>query len=216
VIDAFRRHLTYANVIATLALFIALGGTSYAVFNVGSREVRDNSLRGRDIRNNTLRSRDIRDQSLLARDIGRDKLGARVIKESALATVPRATEAERLDGASAQELRIRCAGNTVAQAGGCIELSARGPAGFLGAVNICDQVGRGLPTMAQLDAFIRSPHGPAPQPEWTASVYRNPANGSNPFEQLEAVVLGRGAEVSYDRVYLAVQHGFRCVALPSN
>jgi hypothetical protein len=38
----------------------------------------------------------------------------------------------------------------------------------------------------------------------------------NASDQLEAVVLGDGASVGYDRVYLAVQHAFRCVALPSN
>jgi hypothetical protein len=69
--------------------------------------------------------------------------------------------------------------------------------------------------MPQLDAFLRS-HGPLVQPEWTGSVYRNSANGPNPFDQLEAVLLSGTGEVSYDRVYLAVQHAFRCVALPSN
>ena len=70
--------------------------------------------------------------------------------------------------------------------------------------------------MPQLDRFARS-NGPlSPQGEWTASVYRNPDNGSDPSDQLEAVVLSGGGVVSYDRVYLAVQHAFRCVALPSN
>ena len=59
-------------------------------------------------------------------------------------------------------------------------------------------------------------HGPlSPAGEWTSSVYRNPDNGPDPFDQLEAVVLTGGGVVSYDRVNLAVQHAFRCVALPS-
>jgi hypothetical protein len=69
--------------------------------------------------------------------------------------------------------------------------------------------------MPELDRFARS-HGPLAQPEWTGSVYRNPDNGPNAFDELEAVLLGGFGEVSYDRVYLAVQHAFRCVALPSN
>jgi len=40
------------------------------------------------------------------------------------------------------------------------------------------------------------------------SVYRNPDNGLNRFEQLETVVLSGFADVGYDRVYLAVQHPF--------
>ena len=213
--ERIRSRLTYANVVATLALFVALGGTSYAVLRVGSDDVVDDSLRSRDIRNNTLRGRDVHDRSLKARDLRRDSLGSGVVKESRLGTVPRAAEAEHLGGMSAQDLKLRCPLGTAARAGVCIETEAREPNGFLTATNVCDQSGRGLPTMPQLDAFLRA-NGPAAAPEWTASVYRNPGNGSNPFDQLETVVLNGFGEVGYDRVYLAVQHAFRCVALPSN
>jgi len=70
--------------------------------------------------------------------------------------------------------------------------------------------------MPQLDPVARF-HGPlTAQGEWTSSVYRNPDNGADPADQLEAVVLSGGGAVGYDRVYLAVQHAFRCVALPTN
>jgi hypothetical protein len=69
--------------------------------------------------------------------------------------------------------------------------------------------------MSELDRFARS-SGPLPQPEWTSSVYRHESNGPSPFDQLEAVLLSDTGDVSYDRVYLPVQHPFRCVALPSN
>jgi hypothetical protein len=69
--------------------------------------------------------------------------------------------------------------------------------------------------MPQLDRFARS-NGPLPQAEWTGSVYRNPANGPNPVDELETVLLSGFGQVGYERVYLAVQHAFRCAALPSN
>lgn len=52
--DRRDRRLTYANVTATLALFVALGGTSYAVTklprnSVGSNQVRDGSLLRKDL-----------------------------------------------------------------------------------------------------------------------------------------------------------------------
>ena len=74
-----RPHLTYANVVATLALFAALGGSSYAVTKVGSKDIRNNSVRSRDIRDNDLRTRDVRNHSLLLRDFkpGQVKSGAR-------------------------------------------------------------------------------------------------------------------------------------------
>jgi hypothetical protein len=211
----FRRRLSYANVIATLALFIALGGTSYAVLHLGSEDVVDNSLRSRDIRNDTLLSRDLRDRSVRARDVRTNVLGGREIREVALGVVPRAAEANRVGGATADELRVRCPPDTAKTAGVCIETNARAPAGFLTALNTCDQAGRGLVTMPQLDPFVRS-RGVMPQSEWTSSVFRNPDNGPTAVEQLETVVLQGGADPSYDRVYVPVQHAFRCVALPSN
>ena len=213
---SLRRHLSYSNVTATAALFVALGGTSYAVIHIDSGDIVDNSVRSKDIRNNSVRSRDVRDGTLQARDLRRNSLGGGVVKESALGQVPRAADAGRVGGATVQDLRVQCPADTVGDAGVCIERSARAADGFLGATNACDNAGRGLPTMSQLDPFARS-HGPlGAQGEWTSNVYRNPDNGMNPFDQLEAVVLGEGGAVNYERVYLAVQHAFRCVALPSN
>lgn len=63
-----RARMTYANVIATLALFIALGGSSYAALMITGRNVKDGTLTGADIKNNSVTSADIRDGSLLARD----------------------------------------------------------------------------------------------------------------------------------------------------
>jgi hypothetical protein len=207
--------LSYANVTATLALFVSLGGTSYAVLHIGSDDVVDNSLRSRDIRNGGVLGRDVRDRTIRARDIRSDALGSRVVKESALETVPRAVDALRLGGATAQELRVKCPSDTLRKAGICIETSARGPDGFVGAVDQCSRAGRELIAMSELDLYARS-NGPLNQPEWTASVYRNPDNGPTAVEQLEAVLIGGVGDVSYDRVHVPVQHAFRCVALPSN
>ena len=54
------QRLTYANVMSTVALFIALGGTTYAVSNIGSADIRDNSVRSADLRNNDVRGGDVR------------------------------------------------------------------------------------------------------------------------------------------------------------
>lgn len=74
-----RKRLTYANVVATIALFLALGGSSYAL-TVGTGAIKNNSIRSVDVRNGTLRDRDVR----------RGALGSRAIHESALGTVPSA------------------------------------------------------------------------------------------------------------------------------
>jgi hypothetical protein len=198
-----------------MALFVALGGTSYAVLRVDSRDVVNNSLRSSDVRNNSLRSRDIRDQTLRARDLRPNALGGGVVKESALGQVPRATDADRVGGLTPQELRVSCPPDTVAKAGLCVERNPRTPTDFLAASNICDNAGRGVPTMPQLDRFARSQGPLAPGGEWTASVYLYAAGGPT-FDELEALVLSGGGDVTRDRVNAPIQHAYRCVALPSN
>ena len=49
-----RQHLTYANVMATVAVFIALGGTSYALTlprnSVGASQIRENAVGASELR----------------------------------------------------------------------------------------------------------------------------------------------------------------------
>ncbi|MET0616061.1 MAG: hypothetical protein ABW142_11480 [Thermoleophilaceae bacterium] len=63
-----RIRLSYANVVATLALFAALGGSSYAAIAVTGAQVRDGSLTGKDVHNSSLTGKDVRNASLLAQD----------------------------------------------------------------------------------------------------------------------------------------------------
>ena len=72
---ALRARLTYANVMASIALFVALGGTSIAALRIGSRQIVDNSVRSRDLRDNDVRGRDVRNGSLTGRDLRRNSIG---------------------------------------------------------------------------------------------------------------------------------------------
>jgi hypothetical protein len=59
-----RKGISYANVVSTLALFIALGGVSYAAVklpahSVGTRQLRDNAVNGEKVRNHSLTALDI-------------------------------------------------------------------------------------------------------------------------------------------------------------
>jgi hypothetical protein len=77
-LNKLRASLSYANVTATMAIFVALGGTSYAVAtgSIDSREIKNNGVRSKDIRNNDVRSKDIRDRSLLRKDFKSGQLPA--------------------------------------------------------------------------------------------------------------------------------------------
>jgi hypothetical protein len=70
---------SHGTVVAYLALFVALGGSSYAAVAITGRDVRDGSLTGRDIGNNSLTGRDIR--GITGRDVRNNSLtGADVAK----------------------------------------------------------------------------------------------------------------------------------------
>jgi hypothetical protein len=71
-------RLSYANVTATLALFLALGGTSYALTlprnSVGSKQIRSRAVGTSELHAGAVRSSAVRDRSLQLRDLS---LGAR-------------------------------------------------------------------------------------------------------------------------------------------
>jgi hypothetical protein len=64
------RRLTFANVVAALALFVALGGTGYAAFAVTGKNVVNGSLTGADVRNGTLLAKDFKTGQLPAGEPG--------------------------------------------------------------------------------------------------------------------------------------------------
>jgi hypothetical protein len=140
VIQALRRRLSYANVLATMAVFIALGGSSYAALSITGRDVVNGSLTHRDLKRNTL--------------------GGSRIKESRLGTVKRARNADRLNGVTAARLLVRCRAGTVPVSDVCIETTARAAAPYSTAAVDCESTdrrdgpGRRLPSHDELMTAI--------------------------------------------------------------
>jgi hypothetical protein len=69
-----RARLTYANTMATIAVFIALGGTTYAAAtlprnSVGAKQIRSNAVGASEIRAGAVRSSELRNGSVTLRDI---------------------------------------------------------------------------------------------------------------------------------------------------
>jgi hypothetical protein len=149
-----RARLTYANVVATLALFLALGGASYAAVRVGSRQIVNNSVRTQDLRNNDIRSQDIRNRTIRGGDILTNTITGRQVRESTLDSVP---DADKLGGAAASSYRVSCPAGTLRWAGGCMEAAARAPATFNVAARTCGLIGRRLPQPDELSSFSQQP-----------------------------------------------------------
>ncbi len=88
-----RSKLTYANVMATIAVFIALGGSSYAALTITGRNVPRNALTGADIKN--LTGADVRNNSLDGRDIR--NLGAGDFRGGVLPAGPQGAKGDKGD-----------------------------------------------------------------------------------------------------------------------
>jgi hypothetical protein len=72
------RRPSPAMAVALLALFIALGGTSYGLATgaIDSREIKNNTVRDKDIRNGTIGTSDVKNGALLAQDFRHGDLPA--------------------------------------------------------------------------------------------------------------------------------------------
>jgi len=64
VIKSLRQRLTYANVMSTLAVFIALGGSSYAAVKINGANLKNRSISAGKVKRNTLTGREIRECGL--------------------------------------------------------------------------------------------------------------------------------------------------------
>lgn len=100
-------HPGHGTVVAYIALFVALGGTSYGVAtgSINSREIKNNNVRGKDIRRATVKGSDVAANTVKGADIA----------ESTLSEVPSAASAGLLDGVDSS---VFVQGPLLASAGG--------------------------------------------------------------------------------------------------
>jgi hypothetical protein len=78
VLNRLRKRLSYANIIASLALFIALGGVSYAATasknSVKSSSIKDGQVKAADLAKNAVTSVKIKDGNVLGADLGNNSV----------------------------------------------------------------------------------------------------------------------------------------------
>ncbi len=90
--------LTYANVMATIAVFLALGGAAVAVTkapknSVTSRSIKESAVRGKDVKNDSLKGVDI-DESSLSLTLAEPQMGPSGPQGPAGATGPQGPTGE--------------------------------------------------------------------------------------------------------------------------
>lgn len=195
-------RLTYANVVATLALFIAVGtGGAYAVSRIDGSDIRNRSLTGKEFKANSI--------------------GGKVIRESSLRPVPRAENAARLGGQPASRFLDSCPqafAPTIPAGDVCVETQARPPESYGSAVFSCaltdnrERAGRRLPNHQELMAALAQPQIQlAPGGELTSEVF--PSSSKPGAVDVLYVTEENGA---VGLVPEDTAKSFRCVADPMN
>jgi hypothetical protein len=59
-----RRHATFSNVVALLALFFALGGTVYAAGKLSGKQIKPNSIPGNRVKKNSLTGTQLKETAI--------------------------------------------------------------------------------------------------------------------------------------------------------
>jgi hypothetical protein len=185
-----RKTLTYANVTATLALFVALGGVGYAAVklpsnSVGAAQIKKNAVSGAKVTSNSLTGADIKESTLAkvpsaanadhaapAGAAGGDLTGSYPSPGLADGSVTGAKVRDgSLTGADigagqvglanvANDLHQTCPAGTHYYMGACFDVTARAPAAWASAEANCEVSGGHLPSPEDL-------YGLRAQP-WTA------------------------------------------------
>lgn len=197
-LDKLIQRLTYANVMSTLAVFIALGGSSYAAMTINGSSIRNRSIRAAKLRYDTL--------------------GGREVRESALGRVPFASDAERLGGLTAGDFKIRCPRDTFPIGDVCVERTPRSSATYGSAVLECGLAGfpaapgRRLPTHGELRAALTAVQLAAGG-ELTSNVY---PSSTDPGRLNVLYITNDVGSVAVTSDTYEGQKAYRCVTDPLN
>ncbi len=207
-----RRKLTYANVVATLALFIAIGGASaFAASQLGK-----NTVGPKQLKKNSVTAAKIKAGAVTSAKIGGTLSGTQ-INASTLGTVPSASSAENaqsLDGQSAAQLtsssKLGCPAGMALYDGVCFEEAPKSAKSWLPAAEKCWTEHLRLPTLGELMGFESATFTKTPPPEWTEPEW---FTGS---ESRAFAVSATGSKFEWGSTTTNEKFPYRCVTLASN
>jgi hypothetical protein len=194
--EKLRKRLTYANVVATLALFLALcGGVVYAAGKITGKDIKKNAISGKLVKNESLSGADIKE--LTGADIA--ELTGADIAEASLSGVNAATVAGKTVG---------CPAGTRLYAGECWEEQSKPGTTWSAAALECGARGGELPDATALYAFSQEPGITLGGDEWTAELSSDPAVNTN----LDAIKVNDAGLIRF--AALTEAHNHRCVLSP--
>jgi hypothetical protein len=129
-----RTYLSYANVMATVAVFLALGGGAYAAIHP-----KKNSIGARQLRNNAVRTSKLADNAVTPAKLADGSVGSAKIAAGSVGIADVSTS-----------LHLLCRSGTTFLQDACIQNTAEGDAGFSAAEADCKNLGGRLPNPGEL------------------------------------------------------------------
>ena len=96
--NILNKRPSVASVLALIALFAALGGTSYAAATISGKQVKNGTLTGKDIKNNSVGGLDVKESKL-----GQVPRSAKALQADQAAKATQADQATQADKASSAD-----------------------------------------------------------------------------------------------------------------
>jgi hypothetical protein len=182
---------TPAVVVAVLALVVAMAGTSYAATQIGSSQIKNNSVKGKDVKDNNLAGKDVKDASLTGADI--------------------------LDGSltKADLPAVGCAADAFRLATGCLIKATRSVGTLNSALIDCNGLGGRLPSLEETKLLPLS-NALAAGVTWSGGML-NQYEFTGEFVEstgLKVVATDFSGNVLFEDGF-AIQRGHHCVVMPS-
>ncbi len=177
-----RRALTFSNVVAFLALFVALGGSVYAAGKISGRQIKANSLPGNRIKPKTIAGNRLKPNTLTGRQIKKHSLTDKEINQETLTGI----SAAALAGVQYQVTTVPLVRN-----------SSDGTTATVGCPPGMSVIGGGATVSDDEHAFVTD-SGPGTQlAGWTATGFvRFGAGGTMTVTAICVVVIKPGSTVS--------------------
>jgi hypothetical protein len=196
-------HQSPALVVATLALFVALGGTAVAAGTL---------ITGKQIKNSSITGADVKNKSLTQRDFRGSVRGPQGLTGPAGPQGPQGVQGMAGPKGDKGDQGIQgppgplpdCPPFTRAALGACFEVIARAMQSWYSASETCEGANRRLPTASELYSFRNQPGIVLADPEVTSNVLHEGG-------VFKYVAVDDGGSISVALVS-SNPHQFRCVA----
>jgi hypothetical protein len=220
-----RRHLSLANLLAATALFVALGGVSYAATTINGNKIVKQTIGAGKLKQGTLTSTQVKANALTGSVIDESTLNIVPAAQTAVSaqtassattaqtattamTADSAQEAETLDGFTPEELQVSCPADTSLYGGVCWDDDVRPIKTWIGASIECGDAGGRLPSLSELIAYVAQPGTQAAAQNWSGDAIDLPAGKEH--------VLTRDETTTASSDSSPATFGFRCVFYRAN